>query len=455
MKKLLLILLILPFLGFTQIQIGQDIFGVYENGEFGDKVALSSNGNVLAIAGYRYNNFTGLVSVFRNENNSWVQIGENLLGAEVFESFGESLALSSNGNVLAVGLTGIGKVNIYENIGENWVQIGNIIDIGGRAVSLSSDGTIIAIGSSLQDYVSVYKYINSNWVQVGDDIYGGIGGEHFGEAISLSSDGNILAIGAPADGANDGKLKIFENQSDTWVQIGETIVGGNALFGAQVSLSSDGNRVAVSRWNCCSNRGKVTIFEYDGGNWVQIGQDIFGQEPNESLGSHGLSLSPNGNILAVGARYHGIVRVYELIDEQWSLVTELNGNLNGPQDFFGNAISLSSEGNFISIGAPKYDSSTTDSGRVSVYDLSALLSVDKNGLNKLSLYPNPTKNTLNIVANDKINSIQVYNIIGQQILTTAPNTLTETIDMSEFKLGIYIIMIEIADQKATYKIVKE
>lgn len=455
MKKILLIVIILPFLGFTQIQIGQDIFGVYEDGEFGDKVALSSNGTILAIGGYRYNNFTGLVSVFRNENNSWVQIGENLVGADVFELFGESLALSSSGNVLAVGLPGIGKVNIYENIGDNWVEIGNVMDIGGDAVSLSSDGTIIAIGSSHQDYVSVYKYISGNWVQMGEDIYGGISGENFGESISLSSDGNILAIGAPADGANEGTLRIFENQSDTWVQIGETIVGGNALFGAQVSLSSDGNRVAVSRWNCCSNRGKVTIFEYDGGNWVQIGQDIFGQEPNESLGSHGLSLSPNGNIVAVGARYHGIVRVYEYIDEQWSLVTELNGNLNGPQDFFGNAISLSSEGNFISIGAPKYDSATTDSGRVSVYDLSALLSVKKNGLNDLSLYPNPTENTLNIVANDKINSIQLYNIMGQQILTTVPNTLTETIDMSEFQLGIYIIMIEISGQKATYKIVKE
>lgn len=458
MKKLLLILLLLPVLGSTQTQIGQDIVGVYENGEFGNKVVLSSNGNILAIGGYGYNNFTGSVSVFRNENNNWVQIGENLFGGEVLEFFGESLSISSNGNILAVGIPGIGNVQVYENIGDSWVQIGNIIDIevsqSDNAVSLSSDGTILAIGSSAQDYVSVYKYISGNWVQVGEDIYGGIADERFGESISLSSDGNIIAVGAPENGANEGTLRIFENQSDTWVQIGDTIVGGNAFFGEQVSLSSDGNRVAVSRWNCCSNRGKVLIFENEGGNWIQIGQDIFGEEFNESLGEHGLSLSPNGNILAVGARYHGIVRVYEYINEQWSLLTELNGNLNGSQDFFGSSISFSSEGTFISIGAPRYDSALTDSGRVSVYDLSALLSVKENVLKGLSLYPNPTTDIINLKSVENIDIVSIYNLLGQQVINSRVNDTNSQLNISGLSTGTYIMKVEINGEVGTYKLLK-
>ncbi|KIA88047.1 T9SS type A sorting domain-containing protein [Kaistella jeonii] len=458
MKKLLFILLLLPVIGLAQTRIGQDIVGEYENGELGDKVVMSSNGNILAVGGYGYNNDTGYVSVFKNENNNWVKIGESLYGEAEYNSFGKSLSISSNGNILAISIPGAGNVHVYENFGGSWVQIGKFIDIyvnsSDNAVSLSSDGTIIAIGSST-DHVRIYKYMSGNWMQVGEDIYGEIAGENFGDSISLSSDGNTLAVGAPGSGANEGKLRIFKNQSDTWVQSGNTIVGGNNFFGEQVSLSSDGKRVAVSRWNCCSNRGKVSVFENDGDNWIQIGQDIFGVNNNESIGDHGLSLSPNGNILAVGARYSGIVRVYQYKNQQWSLLTELTGNLNGSQDFFGNAISLSSEGNFISIGAPIYDSELIDSGRVSVYDLSALLSVKKNAIARLSLYPNPTKNILNIKANDRISSIKIYNLIGQQVLSMAPNTMYEEIDMSKFKLGIYIIMIEIGEQKTTYKIVKE
>ena len=44
----------------------------------------------------------------------------------------------------------------------------------------------------------------------------------------MSSDGSKLAIGAPRNGDNgfgSGQVRIFENQSGTWVQIGEEING--------------------------------------------------------------------------------------------------------------------------------------------------------------------------------------------------------------------------------------
>ena len=76
------------------------------------------------------------------------------------------------------------------------------------AVSLSSDGSRLVIGAPGNDgngsgsgHARVYQWSGTVWVQLGADIDGEAVGDHSGESVSLSSDGNRLAIGA---GGNDG-----------------------------------------------------------------------------------------------------------------------------------------------------------------------------------------------------------------------------------------------------------
>ncbi len=67
--------------------------------------------------------------------------------------------------------------------------------------------------------------------------------------------------------------------------------------------------------------GHVKIYQNISGTWTQIGQDIFG-EPLSSSGSS-VSLSANGNIVAIGSPYFfdnngnaiGQVRIYRLVDD--------------------------------------------------------------------------------------------------------------------------------------------
>ena len=68
-----------------------------------------------------------------------VQIGNDIDGENPFDLSGHSVAISANGNVVAIGAienddggNRSGHVRVYENIGGTWIQIGK--DIAGEAV---------------------------------------------------------------------------------------------------------------------------------------------------------------------------------------------------------------------------------------------------------------------------------------------------------------------------------
>ena len=154
-------------------------------------------------------------------------------------------------------------------------QIGSDIDgeaasdQSGYSVSLSSDGSIVAIGAYLNDgngsnagHVRVYENVSGTWTQVGSDIDGEAGVDFSGWSVSLSSDGSILAIGAPynaGNGASSGHVRVYENVSGTWTKVGSDIDGEAASdqSGYSVSLSSDGSIVAIGAINNDGNGGNA------------------------------------------------------------------------------------------------------------------------------------------------------------------------------------------------------
>jgi hypothetical protein len=100
-----------------------------------------------------------------------------------------------------------------------WVQVGADIDgeavndQSGISVSLSGDGSRVAIGAPLNDatgndagHVRVYGWNGNAWVQVGDDIGGEIVGSQSGMDVSLSSDGSRVAVGAALTGAGRARV---------------------------------------------------------------------------------------------------------------------------------------------------------------------------------------------------------------------------------------------------------
>jgi Flp pilus assembly pilin Flp len=388
-------------------QVGSDIDGEAAGDRSGYSVSISSDGNTLAIGALRNDgNGTdaGHVRIYKNISGSWTQVGSDIDGEAAGDYSGYSVSLSSDGSVVAIGAywndgngAYAGHVRIYKNISGTWTQVGADIDgeaagdWSGASVSLSSDGSTVAIGARLNDgngsqsgHVRIYRNISGTWAQVGADIDGEVSGDWSGASVSLSSDGNTVAIGAPyndGNGSTSGHVRIYKNISGTWTQVGADI-DGEAIYdqsGQSVSLSSDGSTVAIGApWNGGYGfGGHVRIYKNIIGAWTQVGTDIDGAI-SDSLSGVRVSLSSDGSTVAIGANGHdsngsnaGHVRVYRNISGAW---TQVGADINGEAayDWSGYSVSLSSDGSTVAIGAPQNDGNGSNAGHVRVYNLESV-----------------------------------------------------------------------------------
>lgn len=148
----------------------------------------------------------------------WTQVGGHIDGEAPGENAGHSVALSLDGSIIAIGApynsngngSQAGHVRVYKrNPGSStWTQLGGDIDGQadmdqfGHSVALSSDGTIVAIGAIGNNvetgHVLIYQWNagSSTWIQHGQNIEGVAEYDNFGWSLSLSSDGMTVAIGA-------------------------------------------------------------------------------------------------------------------------------------------------------------------------------------------------------------------------------------------------------------------
>jgi hypothetical protein len=225
----------------------------------------------------------------------------------------------------------------------------------------------------------VYEWSGSTWTQLGADIDGEAADDYFGE-VSLSSDGNRLAIGAPWNDGNgnlSGHARVYEWSGSAWTQLGADIDGEAAedYSGRSISLSSDGSRLAIGApWN---ERyfGHARVFRWSGTAWTQLGADIDGEAAEDDSG-RSVSLSSDGNYLVIGAPGNdghgsesGHARVYQWSGTAWTrLGIDIDGEAAG--DHSGTSVSLSSGGNRLAIGAPWNDGNGSNSGHARVFERS-------------------------------------------------------------------------------------
>jgi hypothetical protein len=339
--------------GCSWIQLGGDIDGEAANDFSGEDISLSSDGTIVAIGSPRHVGAAGYgvghVRVYQFSNGSWTQLGDDIDGEAANDLFGFSVSLSSDGLIVAIGAYILnegdsGYVRVYQFSNGTWTQLG--VDIDGEVagdefgthVSLSSDGAKVAIGAPKNDgngtnsgHVRVYQFSGGSWIQLGVDIDGEAAGDFYGGSVSLSSDGLIVAIGASTGNESDsGYVRVYQFSNGTWTQLGVDIDGEFAgdQFGTHVSLSSDGAKVAIGAPKNDGNgtsSGHVRVYQFSGGTWTQLGDDIDG-EATEDLSGWNVSLSSDGTTAAIGAfandgngTISGHVRVYKLVNfyNQW------------------------------------------------------------------------------------------------------------------------------------------
>ena len=176
--------------------------------------------------------------------------------------------------------------------------------------------------------------------------------------------------------------------SGTWTQVGDDIDGEAAddQSGHSVSMSSDGTRVAIgARYNDGTGTwaGHVRVYAESGGTWTQVGDDFNGEAAFDYFGQS-VSMSSDGTRVAIGAVFNdgnggnattGHVRVYAESGGTWTQVgADIDGEAAGDQS--GQSVSMSSDGTRVAIGAIYNDGNGDNAGHVRVFSASASASCD-------------------------------------------------------------------------------
>ncbi len=287
----------------------------------GNSVSFNSTGTRIGIGTPASSSGSHFGSVivfdFDTNTNDWVQVGNTILGTDIYVNLGYSVALNNQGNILIAGGPGIytsgnevnGKAKIFELINNAWVQKGGDLigtqlrDFFGGNVDINGDGTTVVVGSNFNNEngseagkVDVYEFIGADWVQKGTSFLGDQG-DRLGISVKINNDGNKVLLGSNRYNNNSGKVELFEYQNNDWSQIGSSILGDSDddQFGISTSMTSDGNYMVS-----CANRSDDTNSYFKVFDVSNSALDIIEYEPNN------LHLFFDDNNLIIN---HGVISI--------------------------------------------------------------------------------------------------------------------------------------------------
>ena len=280
------------------------------------------------------------VLVYQWNGSTYTQKGGTLTGSSG-DLFGQSVAISNDGDVIAIGAPGDddngsnrGSVSVYYWNNSSWALRGPIFtgsensEALGKVVSISGDGTVISTGILTSTYsrVKSYKWWGRNWAQYGPDINGASANQKTGSSVSLSYDGKTLAVGSKGvSGSVSGKVDVYtyqfcNGQFNQWCQKGSTIIASNPTaeghFGASVSITDGGLVLAVGIPNDNGtgepDNGAARIYDFSSNSWTKRGNDIKGGRGNEC--GTGVSLDSTGTFVALSCPElnSGFTKVYAI-----------------------------------------------------------------------------------------------------------------------------------------------
>ncbi len=357
--------------------------------QFGNSVSLSADGQTLAVGANGDDNDMGSVYVFTRSKDAWTD-SQKLPTSEhslVRRNFGYSVSLSADGQALAVGANSddndMGSVYVFTRSKNTWALQKKVTanvraekDAFGLSVNLSADGQTLAVGApgvgdtkNLTASGAVYVFSRSGdaWTEQQEVTAGGeaVSGDGFGTHISLSADGQTLAVGVSRKSSKSGgSVYVFSRSGDAWIEQQpkpmalDGAVGDS--FGDYVSLSADGQTLAVAAGGSNFKKGAVYVFIRSGNAWTQRKKLVASDgEEGDHFGDY-VSLSANGQILAIGAPYDddkkGSVYVFSPSGDAWTeQQPKLMASDGASKDYFGHSVSLSADGQVLAVGAFGFD----------------------------------------------------------------------------------------------------
>ncbi|MGV6829216.1 MAG: T9SS type A sorting domain-containing protein [Flavobacteriales bacterium] len=87
--------------------------------------------------------------------------------------------------------------------------------------------------------------------------------------------------------------------------------------------------------------------------------------------------------------------------------------------------------------------------------LDYLLGSTENTIAGFDYYPNPANETINLNAQENIESVSIFNILGQEVVSQTINATSSQINVSNLATGTYIMKVNVNGETGTYKVVKQ
>ncbi|KIA89392.1 T9SS type A sorting domain-containing protein [Kaistella jeonii] len=403
---------------------------VYDTGEYAQMTDVSNTGVAV---GNVYNAY----QVKWTEGEGSVNIGE-LTSGDFISGWTN---VSSDGKYIsgtmtnpANGLDEMGRFNVLTN---TWTFLGGLNAVSSPTLStawgMSDDGSaVVGLG-----YVSVSVGHAIKWSQsTGIVDLGSTVTSRSSRANSINSDGTVV-VGWQDNEYGDREGVYWKNGVQIALKDENNLPTGEAVV-----VTPDGNTIAGFTldnpfvWNVTDGYTKITHPnpDYSGGasGITDDGKTVIGY------------FRPFGPaLLGEGFIYTKETGRVNLNDYVASLgLDDMGMNFSLP-------LGISPNGKYIvGIGV------ANDEARGFVIKLPTALGTSAVNTTKVAVYPNPVQNILHLTKADKVSGVEIYNMVGQKILS-ADKVSKDGLDVSKLTKGAYLLKVKTETQSETIKLLKK
>ncbi len=351
---------------------------------FGNSVAVSGDGNTIAVGAPASSGSKGAVYIFEKQGASWTSMTEvrRLLGTSSTASIGGVVSISNHGDtILSSNKFGNLFAFIFVRPGTSWGGTGDIpasatLQVASEVATaaISGDGKTAAV-SLFGREVDVFEEGNA-WsgtvnptavLTPSSDLPGII---LFANSVAIDDDGGIVVTGGffTADFDNEifpGRAWVFVRPGEAWSSKTENAILGsdkqqnNDDFTQGLAMSGDGTTIVVAARNTTVNhpsQGAVYVFAEPELAWhTRNNEDAFLFDENggesDDLGQS-IAVSGNGAHILAGAPPAGRVSSFDMPGLAWSGTNKTPKNLTASDSVpgFGKAVALDDVGSVAAIG---------------------------------------------------------------------------------------------------------
>jgi len=406
-----------------------------------------------------WDNNRGIVVKF--ENDIWDHAGSPPFSHMIYPGYYNMIAAwgthelaIDNNNIPYVAYRDLNGVICVRKLEDNtWHFVGGSPIVSGEYISLVIDeNNIPHVAYSLYTnayeeagyHIAVIKYEDSIWQLVGDPIFVHEMYESDHNSLLFDNNNNLYLAYLTSNyitGPYNLNIKKFE--SGVWVEMinPET---ASEFFDYEFKVDSQ-NTLYIAYTD--EENKNIIVKKFEDNSW-----QIVGEIESEGDNHRTPSLAINHNdipFVSYAIEIHDPISwtaaVKKFENGNWQNVGNVSDYLivesitfDSNNMLFGIFIEPKLELNTIGATVKKFD--PTASVEVSVFD-------------EVKMYPNPTSGLLYIETSQEIQSYEVYNLIGQRLLS---GSSTDSIDMREVSKGTYIIRLTTPNGEVfTEKVIKE